>query len=154
MSEQFSSIGDMITLVANDQHAEATPVLHDLLGARILDALQGHKQEIAQTLFAPGTEALAEGSEQVSKKHDDTKEDTKLVKKLVKKDCLAEEELVEISKATALSVSDKRNKKGESDRKASARSADPLTKKVLFNHSIKMFTKANKAQNYADKKKD
>ena len=68
MNEQFGPIGDMITLVASSQHAEATPVLHDLLGARILDALQGHKQVIAQSLFAPSADALAEETKKKSTK--------------------------------------------------------------------------------------
>jgi len=198
MNEQSGAIGDMITLVAGGQQAEATPVLHDLLGARIMDALQSHKQEIAQTLFAPGTDALAEESEQLdelsratlgsyiqSRTHDlrssgaawgargqwpkETKDRAEAIsvakkegdkiqagiklaaKKLSKEES---EQLNEISKATALSVSDKRNKKGQALFNASTRSSDPLTKKVLGNRSITMFTKANKAENYAHKKKD
>ncbi len=55
MKEDYTPISDVITLVANQQHAEATPILNDLLGSRVLDALQYHKQDIAKTLFAPGT---------------------------------------------------------------------------------------------------
>jgi hypothetical protein len=61
MNEDFAPISDLITLVANEQHAEATPIIHDLLGARVLDAMQGFKQEIAQSLFAP----LQEEAEQI-----------------------------------------------------------------------------------------
>ena len=60
MHEEFSAIGDVITLVANDQHGEASVILNDLLGARVSDALQSHKQDIAKSLFAPGADALAE----------------------------------------------------------------------------------------------
>jgi len=60
MAEDFSAIGDMITMVANDQHGEASVLVNDLLGARVSDALQTHKQSIAQTLFAPSADALAE----------------------------------------------------------------------------------------------
>jgi len=197
MNEQSGAIGDMITLVAGGQQAEATPILNDLLGARIMDALQSHKQGIAQTLFAPGTDALAEseqldelskatlGSYIQSRTHDlrssgaaegargqwpkETKDRAEAISvakkegdkiqagiKLAAKKLSKEEfeQLDEISKATALSVSDKRNKKGQALASASTRSSDPLTKKVLGNRSITMFTKANKAENYAHKKKD
>jgi hypothetical protein len=60
MAEDFSAIGDMITMVANDQQGEASVLVNDLLGARVSDALQTHKQSIAQTLFAPSADALAE----------------------------------------------------------------------------------------------
>lgn len=60
MSEDFAPIADVITLVANDQHGEATGIVNDLLSARVLDALQDHKQTIAQSLFAPSADALAE----------------------------------------------------------------------------------------------
>ena len=60
MNEDFAPIADVITLVANDQHGEATGIVNDLLSARVLDALQDHKQTIAQTLFAPSADALAE----------------------------------------------------------------------------------------------
>jgi len=65
MNEDLSPIADAITLVANGQAGEATGLVHDLLGARVLDALQSHKQEIAQSLFAPSADALAEESEQL-----------------------------------------------------------------------------------------
>jgi hypothetical protein len=64
MNEDFAPISDLITLVANEQHAEATPIIHDLLGARVLDAMQGFKQEIAQSLFVP----LQEEVEQLDEK--------------------------------------------------------------------------------------
>lgn len=149
MNEQSGAIGDLITLVAGNQQAEATPILNDLLGARIMDALQTHKQEIAQTLFAPGAAGLSEGT------HDDEVEDAKLVKKLVKRECLAKEEseqLDEISKATAFRVGEKRYKKGSATHAASVRSEDPLTKKVLGNQAVKLFTKSTKAFEYAKKK--
>jgi TRAP-type C4-dicarboxylate transport system substrate-binding protein len=60
LNEDLSPIADTITLVANGQAGEATPIVHDLLGARVLDALQSHKQEIAQTLFAPSADTLTE----------------------------------------------------------------------------------------------
>lgn len=60
MNEDFAAIGDVITLVANDQPGEATSIVNDLLGARIADALQSHKHDIAKTLFAPSADALAE----------------------------------------------------------------------------------------------
>ena len=62
LNEDSSPIADTITLVANGQAGEATPIVHDLLGARVLDALQSHKQEIAQTLFAPSADSLSEGT--------------------------------------------------------------------------------------------
>jgi len=65
MREQFSPIGDMITLVANQQPGEATTVLTDLLSVRISDSLASRKQEIAQSLFAPSADALAEEAEQL-----------------------------------------------------------------------------------------
>lgn len=63
MNEDTAPIGDVITLVANDQRAEATGILNDILGARVLDALQIHKQDIAQSLFAPNADVLAETPE-------------------------------------------------------------------------------------------
>jgi hypothetical protein len=69
MKEDFAPIGDVITLVANDQRSEATSIVNDLLSARVLDALQGHKQDIAKSLFAPGTEALQEETEQLDEKN-------------------------------------------------------------------------------------
>lgn len=73
MNEELSPIADAITLVANDQAGEATGLIHDLLGARVLDALQGHKQQIAQTLFAPSADSLTEDSEQLDEKKIDYK---------------------------------------------------------------------------------
>lgn len=60
MHEDFAAIGDIITLVANDQPADASVIINDLLGARVSDALAAHKQDIAKTLFAPSADALAE----------------------------------------------------------------------------------------------
>lgn len=60
MNEDFAAIGDVITLIANDQPGEATSIVNDLLGARIADALQSHKQDIAKSLFAPSADALSE----------------------------------------------------------------------------------------------
>jgi TRAP-type C4-dicarboxylate transport system substrate-binding protein len=68
MNEELLPIADCITLVANDQAGEATGLVHDLLGARVLDALQSHKQEIAKTLFAPSADALTE--EVVQEEHE------------------------------------------------------------------------------------
>jgi hypothetical protein len=60
MKEEFAPIGDMITLVANDQPGEATGILNDLLSTRVLGALADHKQVIAKSLFAPSADALSE----------------------------------------------------------------------------------------------
>jgi len=60
MNEDFSPIADVITLVANDQHAEATGLVNDLLGARVMDSLQDRKETIAQSLFAPSADSLQE----------------------------------------------------------------------------------------------
>lgn len=60
MNEDFAPIADVITLVANDCHAEASPIVNDLLSARVLDALQSHKETIAQSLFAPSADSLSE----------------------------------------------------------------------------------------------
>ena len=65
MHEQFAPICDFITLIANQQPGEATPIFNDLMGARVLDAMQGYKQEIAQTLFAPTADNLSEETEQI-----------------------------------------------------------------------------------------
>jgi len=74
----LSPIADTITLVANGQAGEATPIVHDLLGARVLDALQSHKQEIAQTLFAPSADSLTEETEQLDEKIDYKKNEATL----------------------------------------------------------------------------
>lgn len=68
MKEDFSPIADAITLVANDQHSEATPIINDLLGARVMDSLQDRKETIAQSLFAPSADALQE--EVVQEEHE------------------------------------------------------------------------------------
>jgi len=68
MAEQSTAIGDMITLVANHQPGEATSIIDDLLSARVVDALQTQKHEIAQTLFAPSADALTE--EVVQEEHE------------------------------------------------------------------------------------
>lgn len=68
MNKDLTPISDAITLVANDQAGEATGLVHDLLGARVLDSLQNHKQEIAKTLFAPSADALTE--EVVQEEHE------------------------------------------------------------------------------------
>ena len=60
MKEGFAAIGDVITLVANDKLSDATPIINDLLSTRIATALDGAKQSIAHSLFAPGVEPLAE----------------------------------------------------------------------------------------------
>jgi len=65
MHEQFQPISDVITLLANQQHGEASVLFNDLLGARVSDALQSHKQDIAKSLFAPSADNLAEGTEQI-----------------------------------------------------------------------------------------
>jgi len=84
MNEDFAAIGDVITLVANEQPGEATTILNDLLGARISDSLQSRKQDIAKTLFAPSADALAE--EVVQEEHDVKKYKTsKELKAAVKK---------------------------------------------------------------------
>lgn len=72
MNEDFAAIGDVITLIANEQPGEATSIVNDLLGARIADALQSHKQDIAKTLFAPSADALAE--EIVQEEHESVEE--------------------------------------------------------------------------------
>lgn len=60
MKEDYAPIGDMITLVANQQQGEATVIVNDLLSNRVLGALQTQKQEIAKNLFAPGGSPLSE----------------------------------------------------------------------------------------------
>lgn len=65
INEDLTPISDAITLVANDQAGEATSLVHDLLGARVLDALQSHKETIAQSLFAPSADTLSEDHESV-----------------------------------------------------------------------------------------
>lgn len=60
LGEDSAPISDVITLVANDQHAEATSIVNDLLSARVLDSLQAHKETIAHSLFAPSADALSE----------------------------------------------------------------------------------------------
>jgi hypothetical protein len=63
MQEDLIPISDVITMVANDQPGEATQLVHDLLGARISEALQGHKEVIAQSLFAPSADTLEEAEQ-------------------------------------------------------------------------------------------
>lgn len=65
MNEQFAPIGDVITLIANQQPSEATGILNDLLGARVTEALATRKQEVAQSLFVPSADNLAEETEQL-----------------------------------------------------------------------------------------
>jgi hypothetical protein len=69
---------------------EARAAIQDDLSNRVLDALETRKHELARGLFSgASTQPVTEGSLGVVKKgHDDEVEDTKLIKKLVKKDCL------------------------------------------------------------------
>ncbi len=60
MKEEFAPIADVITLVANDQRAEASQIVNDLLSARVLDSLQARKETVAHSLFAPSADALSE----------------------------------------------------------------------------------------------
>lgn len=73
MKEEYAAIGHVITLVANDQLGDATPILNDLLSSRIATALDGAKQSIAQSLFAPSVEPLAE-EEIVQEEHESVEE--------------------------------------------------------------------------------
>lgn len=50
------TISDFIQSVATDQLADATNSIHDLLGQRVLQALDTHKYEIASTLFQNTTD--------------------------------------------------------------------------------------------------
>ena len=47
----MSSINDLIQSVASDQLSDATNSVHDLLGNRVLQALDTSKHEIASSLF-------------------------------------------------------------------------------------------------------
>lgn len=47
----MSSISDFIQSVASDQLVDATNVVHDLLGQRVLNALDTRKHDIASVLF-------------------------------------------------------------------------------------------------------
>lgn len=83
MNEDFTPIADTINLVANQQYADATSIVHDLLGNRVMAALETHKQSIAQNLFAPSADALAEGKEPQEKKSEN-KMDRELKRKASK----------------------------------------------------------------------
>lgn len=154
MHDQFQPISDVITLLANQQHGEASVLFNDLLGARISGALAERKTEIAQTLFAPGAAGLSEGT------HDDEMEDAKLVKKLVKKDCLAKEEseqLDEISVMRAHSLGRKRFSRGTDFATAAASAKkDPRhwaqSAEQLADTADASFRKSKKAFDYATKK--
>lgn len=60
LQEDFAPLSDTITLVANEQYADATGIVHDVLGGRVLAALEDHKQMIAQSLFVPSADSLNE----------------------------------------------------------------------------------------------
>lgn len=45
------TISDLIHSVATDQLSTATDSVHELLGQRVLQALDTHKQDIASALF-------------------------------------------------------------------------------------------------------
>ena len=47
----MSSINDLIQSVASDQLSDAINSVHDLLGNRVLQALDTRKHEIASSLF-------------------------------------------------------------------------------------------------------
>lgn len=47
----MSTINDLIQSVASDQLSDATNSAHDLLGQRVLHALDTRKHEIASALF-------------------------------------------------------------------------------------------------------
>lgn len=46
----------LIDLIGQGQSAEAKDAISDLLSARAFEALEAHKQEIAQTMFEPKEE--------------------------------------------------------------------------------------------------
>lgn len=73
------SIGTMIGFVANQNYADATTIIQDLLNQRVVSALDEYKQSVAQNLFAPSMELSEE-------KDDDKKEDEKDDKKEDDKD--------------------------------------------------------------------
>ena len=81
---------NFITLVAQDNGAEARLVLQDELSNRVLETLEARKRELASGLFGGTTAQVTE--EKDKEKHNDEEKDEKLVKKLVKKDCLTKEE--------------------------------------------------------------
>lgn len=81
--------GNFVTFVARDQGVEVRAVLQDDLSQRVLDHLEERKRELAAGLFS-GTTSVTEGLGIKKDTHSDEVEDTKLVKKLVKKNCLAE----------------------------------------------------------------
>jgi len=60
MKEEHAAIADLITLIAQENFSDATPLTNDLLSARIAGALDGAKQLIAQNLFVPGVDSLSE----------------------------------------------------------------------------------------------
>jgi hypothetical protein len=119
-----TSIHDIITLVANHQHGEATGILNEVLTVKIGDALEAHKQTIARSLFAPSADALTEDVEQLD----------------------------EISRATAYSVGEKRQQQSTKLRGAAERSEDPFVKKVFANQADAKLAKAKKAFKYVKSK--
>ena len=179
MNEQFAPIGDMITLIANHQAGEATVVLNEMLGARVTDALASHKQSIAQSLFVPSADALAEAI--VQEEHESVEDFKKRGGKVKQipahksysapksqkikvpfrmgKSAMREEaeQLDEISAATAYSAGRKRLAQGQGLTNASLDAEkDPkhaaYTSKQYAKQADTAFDKAKKNYGYALKK--
>lgn len=51
--EQSEDIGTLIGLVANQEYADATNLVTDLLNTRVTASLDEYKQHVAKNLFAP-----------------------------------------------------------------------------------------------------
>lgn len=56
------TISDMIHSIATDQLADATTIAHDVLGQRVLQALDTHKHDIAASLFQDAPTEPTEGA--------------------------------------------------------------------------------------------
>jgi len=59
----MSNISDLIQSVATDKLTDATGSVHELLGQRVLDALDTRKQEIASALFQQEVKPTVEPTE-------------------------------------------------------------------------------------------
>lgn len=53
MKEDSEQLGSMVALVANQNYAGATEILHDLLNQRVIDTLDDYKKTVSKNLFAP-----------------------------------------------------------------------------------------------------
>jgi hypothetical protein len=125
---------NFIAMIAQGNGAEARAVLEDGLSNIVLNRLEERKRGLAAGLFSgTSTQPVTEENE-AAEKHDDEVEDTKLVKKLVKKDCLTKEEVEQLDEISLKTKKSAYAKSVEMDSPRGDRLAVKIEKNVQKKH--------------------